>query len=540
MSSNTASGGLPCVVHVGFAGARKLFDPTGFTSDEQNAVREKIYEVIKTSLVNLPDDLGLTNDLCGKHFFCGISQLAVGADMLFTQACRSLDIPQRIFLPQPRESHFLATGSDGEADFSKEEKREAEGLLESPHIIQEKVVSNASRRRPRFTETNLEILRAVDVLICVILKDAPSNPGGTAELSESADRRGVPTLKIYVETTDGTVNVETTWSNLKRFAPPSLPILDTKPNSPHRSLPSVSEFTDAVGREAGIVARTKRDLFARMALVIISTHLLATFLSTVVLAFHPPVLSTALLVLEILALTLGFIVHLLLHRNHLSKSWALSRLLAEINRSVRVLGALHIDLDYLFRLHLPKELKPLLSTLETLHLRSTSPIESLDWQILRDNYLSMRLTDPDKEQGQIAYYRKKRDQEKRRMSITNRLFRIFTIGAVSAVIAKLIAMVNHDPSMESSFLYESRHWFSAAAIVLPVFAVGVLSWTAANDYEARVHTFGAMADFLQDQVTAFKSASSESEVRRLVEQTETELLKETVEWYNRRTFAGVA
>jgi predicted ArsR family transcriptional regulator len=37
----------------------------------------------------------------------------VGADTVFTRACRSLDIPQRIFLPEHREAFLNAVGRDG-------------------------------------------------------------------------------------------------------------------------------------------------------------------------------------------------------------------------------------------------------------------------------------------------------------------------------------------------------------------------------------------------------------------------------------------
>ncbi|KAA3593401.1 MAG: hypothetical protein D8M57_00900 [Candidatus Scalindua sp. AMX11] len=38
-----------------------------------------------------------------QHFFCGISQIAIGSDMLFVKACQAIkdeEIPHRLFLPQ--------------------------------------------------------------------------------------------------------------------------------------------------------------------------------------------------------------------------------------------------------------------------------------------------------------------------------------------------------------------------------------------------------------------------------------------------------
>jgi hypothetical protein len=78
------------------------------------------------------------------------------------------------------------------------------------------------------------------------------------------------------------------------------------------------------------------------------------------------------------------------------------------------------------------------------------------------------------------------------------------------------------------------------AIILPVLAVGILSWGAAKDYEARSQTYRQMHEFLQAQERRFQQATSAREFERLVDGTEMRLLGETADWYSRRSFAGVA
>src|SRR5262249_41388308 len=161
-------------------GSRRLADeiPTG-TIDLQRFHGE-IKEGLKDCLKALQQELGLP----ASHFLCGISQIAIGADTLFTRACQELDIPQRIFLPQPRDESFSACDSEGRHDFSDTERKAAESLLSSPHIIQERVVSDSSERTTRFEDTNLEILRVSDVIVCLLRRDSEGKAGGTDDLLE--------------------------------------------------------------------------------------------------------------------------------------------------------------------------------------------------------------------------------------------------------------------------------------------------------------------------------------------------------------------
>jgi hypothetical protein len=120
--SASLSRALPCVVQVGFAGSRRLFDLPAGCDDQRRALEQQVEERIVQKLASLPKDLGLA----GRHFLCGISQIAVGAGIIFTRACEQLQIPQRIFLPQPRDVYFAAVGSCGQPDFSPQARLDAE------------------------------------------------------------------------------------------------------------------------------------------------------------------------------------------------------------------------------------------------------------------------------------------------------------------------------------------------------------------------------------------------------------------------------
>jgi hypothetical protein len=89
-------------VQLGFSGSRNLWGDVR-CGDKQIAEWEEIvvqYLAKRIAEIELP----------ASHFFVGISQVACGADMLFSRACAALPsltpanplIPQRIFLPQHR------------------------------------------------------------------------------------------------------------------------------------------------------------------------------------------------------------------------------------------------------------------------------------------------------------------------------------------------------------------------------------------------------------------------------------------------------
>jgi hypothetical protein len=123
---------LPRVVQIGFAGARRLFDPPPADPARLDALHRKVEQHLDARAAELRKALGLGP----HHFLVGISQTACGGDTLFPQVCRARNVPQRIFLPQHRGAYLSATGSAGTPD----ERKESESLLAADPIIQERVV----------------------------------------------------------------------------------------------------------------------------------------------------------------------------------------------------------------------------------------------------------------------------------------------------------------------------------------------------------------------------------------------------------------
>jgi hypothetical protein len=105
--SSTTS--VPLVVQIGFAGSRRLVDASAFPGVDGEAFERALEDKIVQELKDLPSTLGVGDG----YIFCGISQIAIGADTCFARACARLNIPHRIFLPQPRDQYLAAIDEDG-------------------------------------------------------------------------------------------------------------------------------------------------------------------------------------------------------------------------------------------------------------------------------------------------------------------------------------------------------------------------------------------------------------------------------------------
>src|SRR5262249_55465420 len=137
---------------------------------------------------------------------------------------------------------------------------------------------------------NLAIVKSSDVVVCLFRADADSKPGGTQHLLELAKKRGRPALEIRVALVEGKLRFTETWHNLDGYRPPQLPAeLANLPGSGSgdpTQLPSAEEYCAALKTFSSDEARGWKQWFRYAALVIIFTHILATILATVVLAFH--------------------------------------------------------------------------------------------------------------------------------------------------------------------------------------------------------------------------------------------------------------
>ena len=400
-------------MQVGFSGSRSLYEAS-IPAPRCAELDRQIVQQLRNVLQSLPERLGLSP----AHFLCGISQLAIGADMLFAAACTDDGICHRLFLPQRFDDFLAAQGTQG-PDFTAEEQAEARRQRTAANMIQERVVSDSADRRERFEETNLEILRVSDLLICLLRVDAAGKQGGTQDLLERTLQRGVPTLELRVDVADGVVSLTPTAHQFDRFVPPAaapeLTALPIPADLLTTGVPSLERYCDALKSFGSLKARRLRQLFQWGAATIIVTHVLATIVSTICLAAHGEQGTSShghggLLAVELTLLALGLGVHEYLHRWHTGKNWALSRLIAEICRSAMATRSFPVYLEHLFRLPLPDRLRKVIRTVNVLHLRSSRLAGTPGLDPARQKYLQDRVT------HQIEFYA---DGERLRCPLAN-------------------------------------------------------------------------------------------------------------------------
>lgn len=192
------SGHATPVLHVGFAGSRLLFGPQRVPPAQAAEWEAALGHTLSQRLAALPALLGLSP----APRLCGVSQLAIGADTLFSRALKSLGQSQRVLLPQRREI-FLAAGEPDQPDFTPAEQQTARELLASPHVIEVRVASQARDRIEQFEDTNAAILQESDIVVCLVREGALDRPGGTRDLMQRAERAGKPVRLLEVTMRDG-------------------------------------------------------------------------------------------------------------------------------------------------------------------------------------------------------------------------------------------------------------------------------------------------------------------------------------------------
>jgi hypothetical protein len=533
---------LPLVLHLSFAGSRLLVKPNAAPNQAIRESDDAIQQYLTARLHKLPGDLGLTE----RHFICGFSQLAVGADTAFTRACQALAWPQRFLLPQQRDDFLAAVSKSGTADFSAAQRDVALGLFASEHVIQMQVVSEAIERADRFIDVNLALVDVADVVVCLMSRESSGKRGGTEELLKDAKDRKRLVLEIRVDVgPEGDLQFNETWHNRTLFALPGLPSELAGLKTSLSGKPSTEAYREPVKAFASQRAKHLRNLFKLSALVIIGTHVVATFCAVAALLLHgPDVLADWhawlpwVLGLEFLLLLWGFGTHQYLHLTHGLRAWAMARLVVEIMRSTKALREVPIALAHFFSLPMPVALKPLLNTISTLHLQQIRKRVPEDaWKRVRDTYLVERFTA--KESGQIGYYEVELKKAKLAQAMANYFFASASFFAIGATGIKLVLATTHWLPGSESLHHALEAYLGPAAVLLPIVAVAAVSLVASFDQEARAHTFAEMLDFLRAQEEHLQNASSERAFSKLALETETRLLGETVSWYSRRAFVGV-
>lgn len=490
------------MAQVASAGKRRLLDPARHPSVDPKAFQAALAGQLTERLRRLPADLGISP----RHEIGALSSLAAGGDLLFTRACAALGWWQRLLLPQPRED-FLAAGGESGPDFSAGEAEEKRRLLAGPQIIEERVGSLSADRHTRFEDVNLELVRVCDVLVCLLPAEfSEDKRAGTLETLNLAKRWRRPVLELRSglrEDGTPTLTGQRHWPSAKetapdpsanRFVPPGLPAPLDRIHGATGGLSDAAAYRQTLKDFATEAAKRRRKRFKWAALIIVGAHVIATALALLAIKTHGEAALIWLPGVELSFLATGLAYHEWLHRWHAAREWAMARLSAEIARSVIPLAGVPRALRHLFDLPMPDNLRPLLRTLDVLHLAGLRTLTA-DWQTRRQAYVADRLRKP--KVGQLDYYGERLESARRWLTLARGTFYLGSVGACLATAAKLAL------TLDAWHASPATHGTAAAtfgflAVMLPVLAVAALSLAAAFDLEARVHTYEEILAFLQE------------------------------------------
>jgi len=529
---DTVAPSLPIVVQIGFAGSRLLFAPQRLAPAHERALQDELRDALVGRLAELPAHLGLGE----SHLLCGVSQLAIGADAVFTEACRALGLPQRVLLPQSLAA-FLAAGDEGDPDFTPAEQDATRALLASAHIADVRVASDAEDRIGQFEDTNLALLQESDAIVCLLRAGALGRPGGTRDLMQRAAQAGKPVLLLEVSMAGGRPQLSA-WSMPEaarlrtQFPPPGMPAelagLVWTPE-PGGALPDALRYIDTVRRCASARARSRSGSSRRAALAVIASQVAATLLAVLADRIGALAWVVPLLTLALLCLGLGLAAHHRLHRGVSLRARASVRLLAEVLRSMRSVVATAVAIDYPRGLALPAHFTPLLRTVDLLHGLQARRSDPADWAAQRASYVDERLTGA---QGQVGAFAREAAFAAHHWSLVRRLFWGLSAAGLAATAVTLAAV--------QGFVLPpaAAPWSGLLAIVLPVAALGALAWAAAAELRARANDTAEMHAFLVRQVEALRSATSARDFARAVRATELGLLGEALADFARRAGPG--
>jgi len=158
---------LPWILAIGFSGHRKLAD--------EDKCRSAIWEVLSEWKAKYPG------------IVCGVSSVAAGGDLLFTESCIELNLPIRIMLPSPPDKF--------REDFDDSTWKRAERVMSGALSVEVKGASEDPTER--YYECGIETIHQSQLLIVLWDGEESRGMGGTADMFNFAKGQGRPIVWIH-------------------------------------------------------------------------------------------------------------------------------------------------------------------------------------------------------------------------------------------------------------------------------------------------------------------------------------------------------
>lgn len=437
----------------------------------------------------------------GAHL-CGLSSLAMGADLIFADVLAGLNIHLRVLLPQSPDDFFNPADFDG-----AEAAAEARARLTRSTVLPPEVVTDSADRDTRFVECGFAIASQVDVLIAVDILGKGGGRGGTAETCKLAEGLGKHLIRVMISPATGGVDVSRQGD---------VPVLEWA--HPVQPLEPDAALLVRLMKRLDKHAAAHKGTFYRVALFAMGCHILATGAAAIPLIWqdfgHEN--SGSFVSLKLVMLTLGLVAVVLSHRLHLNRAWAEGRLWSEILRSVLALKGMPGSLKHLEALRLPTCQGQL--AFMNLHHQLGAHGATPELEAARQEYLSSRIN------RQAAYYGGKQAAHAGRLRLLQNIFYSLSVFSIAIVLLK--------------WAHVFEDWadcFVLLSILLPMVAASVISWISISDLDRNTVVYRDMEQELAHMRREIETAPTWATFYAAVVRVETLLLQETVEWHYRQT-----
>jgi len=497
---------------VGFSGNRHLEKPEAVREELQRALRD-LHELASGQLV-------------------AISSAAIGADLLFVEETRLLDIPWIAVLPFPPDTFF------NEKDFPDAAERDAarksvahaadRETVRVPHHPDD--AEDSTWRHTAFADAGFRCVDEADVFIAVLHETAEAGkPGGTSQVVAHAKARSRPLLIIDPETQQ--VRSENWPTALHDPLIDEFRLLDSEPPGP-------KEQTNCPTESAAILAGW-RNGFARAARrhvpgikwgssAVVVLHALATIITAAIFLLirplnflqEPPirVLETA----SFLFVLTGFGFLLWVLWKHPQMRAANYRFAAEIGRSLLAVWSIPGAALQIMRSP-PKKFAHFARSLLLHHRidpnrRREVPgaiFSEKDIQELAVDYVENRI------EPQIEYYSAKHRQS----------HRAATVLEIGSIIFSAVAVLSAGFLALGRLTDLSDHLWAFAKLSAATAAPLTLSMLVIHEVKRREARYHEMQHMLAEYAQRIHQARSLSTLRDLVVDAEHLFVSETYEWW---------
>jgi hypothetical protein len=475
---------LPATLAIGFTGQRVLLDETRSRSLLLGFLRERC---------------GLT-----KGVVYGVSTIAEGSDLLFTEACLELGIPLQLLLPMPVNE----LGATFDASIWERAKR----VLEQATAIE--IIGSPGSIEENYYECGIEIVQRSGLLVALWGGEPCRGASGADPVVSFAEKIGRPVIWIQCE--NSATQIFNQAAEHKLLEDPELDFLNDLPDcgvscSDGSPTDIAVQWFQKIDANASRLAPQVRRLASIPIIYTAAAALLSGAASKSSAGVAWIAVSAAL---GVTAAALPVILRL----DRRQAMWARTRTAAEVCRSVLALWDSPFQCEVIGP-EIGSEMAGTLTSLRFLKMKALS-LSHVTLEEFKQRYRKERVLD------QIEYYRNHASHAENQAETYRR------VTFISIGVAILLALCWLAGTMGVTGLHVvlRGHWFGFTLSALFQGATVVAALEIVNDSSRRQRRYRELHDWLKDWDRQFDALRTWPSVLKVVVQIEKALMVELLEW----------